>query len=73
MKYTLYIGNNCHQCAEVVKYMEDNMLEFKKINVDESDSEPPIPIFAFPALFEEKELIGYGTDIIHYFQKVNKQ
>ena len=68
--YTLFVGDNCHQCAEVVSYMEINNIDFKKVNVDHSDERPPLQVFAFPVLFEEKTLIAYGTDIKQYLKKI---
>jgi len=69
MRYTLFIGEDCHQCAEVVDYIEKNDINCRKVNVDFSDEEAPVQIFAFPALFEDNELIGYGSDIINYLNK----
>lgn len=68
--YTLYIAENCHQCAEVVHYLNETNVTYSKINVDTSEEgKPPIQIFAFPALFKDGELIGYGTDIKTHFIK----
>jgi len=69
MRYTLYVGENCHQCADVLEFMESEQIEFEKINVDHTDKKPPIPLFAFPALFENEELMCYGSDIINYLKK----
>lgn len=66
MSYILYTGNNCHDCAEVVKTMELAGLSFKAINVDESVEQPPVFTFVFPALFENGELKAYGRDVMRY-------
>lgn len=67
--YLLYTANNCHQCASVIKFMEDNDFKFTQINVDEEEKMPPIIIYAFPALFKDEELLAYGNDIKNYLQK----
>ena len=72
MSYTLYVAENCHQCGEVMAYMDRKEVSFRKVNVDLTEERPPIQIFAFPALFEENELLGYGTDIISYFMKKSR-
>lgn len=69
MSYTLFVAENCHQCAEIIKYLDNKSLDCRKVNVDKDDEKPPVIIFAFPALFENDELIGYGSDIINYFDK----
>lgn len=69
MKYTLFTGDNCHQCAHIITYLEKREIQFRLINVDHSEEPPPIKIYAFPALFEGDELIGYGTDIKEYLSK----
>lgn len=69
MAYTLYIGENCHQCDDVVSFLENEKIEFRKVNVDLSNEKPPIKLFAFPALFKDGILIKYGSDIMNYFKK----
>ncbi len=69
MSYTLYIGENCHQCGDVISFLERKGIDFQKINVDKGGEMPPVRIFAFPALFEGEELISYGSDIKSYFIK----
>lgn len=69
MKYTLYIGENCHQCARVIAYINEKEISCKVINVDLEEASPPIPIFAFPALFEDENLLRYGSDIITFLDE----
>lgn len=69
MRYTLYTGDNCHQCTHVIQYLEKHQIEFELINLDHSDVKPPVQLYAFPALFEENDLVGYGTDIKEYIKK----
>jgi len=72
MTYTLYIAENCHQCAEVVNFMNDKKVNYNSINVDLTDKKPPIDIYAFPALFSEETLLCYGTDIMCFVTKAVK-
>jgi len=67
--YTLFTAENCTQCAQVELFLIENKIAFRKVNVDQSAESPPIQIFAFPALFAEAELLGYGSDIIEYAKK----
>ena len=69
MKYVLYVGENCHQCKEVSDFLEKHKISFRKVNVDLEEEQPPIRLFAFPALFEGGELLKYGTDIIEFVQQ----
>jgi len=69
MSYTLFVGENCHQCSEVASYLKEVQIEVEKVNIDQSTQEPPVNVFAFPVLFKGKELIAYGSDIIDYFKK----
>ncbi|MEQ8624074.1 MAG: hypothetical protein RJQ00_04440 [Vicingaceae bacterium] len=72
MTYTLYIAENCHQCAEVVNFMNDNKISYNSINVDLTNQQPPFKLFAFPALFNDETLLCYGTDIKSFLsEKVN--
>ena len=69
MQYTLYIGKNCHQCQDVVEFMNINRIDYRKVHVHKSGENPPIEIYIFPALFVEDQLMAYGTDIVKYFEK----
>jgi hypothetical protein len=64
MKYRLYVANNCHECEEVEAAVNDMPVEVEIINVDESEEEPPIPTFTYPALFKGEILLAYGSDIL---------
>ncbi len=65
MKITLYTGNNCHQCKEVIDFLNDKKINFQEINIDENKNKPPIPLFVFPALFINDQLKAYGVDIVN--------
>lgn len=67
--YTLFTADNCTQCAQVETYLSKNNIAFRIVNVDQSEERPPVQIFAFPALFEGGDLLGYGTDINNYIKK----
>lgn len=69
MIYTLYVAENCHQCQEVVDGLKEMNIELQINNVDTGDSQPPIDVFAFPALFKDDILLRYGSDILTYYQK----
>ena len=68
--FILYYRNLCHDCDKVKKFMENHKISFNYVDCEEKNASPPIPIIATPALFKEDELIAYGTDIIHYLEKV---
>lgn len=68
-QFNLYYRKLCHDCDIVKAFMEGENISFSYIDCEEKGAEPPIPIFATPALFKENELIAYGTDIIQYFEK----
>ena len=69
MIYTLYVAENCHQCQEVVDGLKEMNIELQINNVDTGDPQPPIDVFAFPALFKDDILLRYGSDILTYYQK----
>lgn len=64
MDYTLYTGNNCHQCKQVIDFLNSKNVSYEEINIDEEDKKPPVELFIFPALFKHNDLIAYGVDII---------
>lgn len=69
MNYTIFIGDDCHECDEVVEYMKDNQPEVPIYNLDHDDKEPPIKVYVRPTLFNGSELVCYGSDIIRYFEQ----
>ncbi len=69
MKYRLFIGENCHQCQDVINALDSMGIDVEIINVDLSNQKPPIKVFAYPALFQENNLLRYGSDIIHFLKK----
>lgn len=69
MSYTLYLGNNCHDCDRVLKRMKGSTMEFQYFNVDEGEEEPPIYMHIFPCLFEDGELLAFGNDIVEHLEK----
>jgi len=68
-EYILYYRELCHDCEKVRSYMENEKLDFDYLDCEKKELEPPIPIFATPALFKGDELLAYGTDVIEYFEK----
>ncbi len=64
MKYTLYVGEDCHDCDHVEKALRKRQ-DIEVINVDtDQKDQPPSPIFIRPALFEGQDLKAYGVDIL---------
>lgn len=69
MSYTTYIGNDCHECDEVVDFIKNNNIETRIVNIDQEDETPPQKIYIRPALFKGNDIVAYGSDIIRYFQQ----
>lgn len=69
MNYALYIAENCHECAEVLKAVEEHGFDVSIFNVDKENVKTPIPVFAFPALFHDVVLLRYGSDIIKFLSE----
>jgi glutaredoxin len=67
-RYTLYISNDCIQCAHVKDYLERKGIECLVINVDDEGDTPPEPVFIYPVLFMNDGLLAYGMDIVEHFQ-----
>ena len=63
MSLTLYVADNCHQCAQVSEWVKANS-SVTILNVDKGEGNPPFPVFIFPALFENDGLKAYGEDIV---------
>lgn len=68
MSYTVFIGDDCHECDEVVEYMKANKPNVPIYNLDRDDKKPPLNIYVRPTLFKDEEVIAYGSDIIKYFK-----
>ena len=68
MKYQLFIGEDCHQCQEVIDEIKEQEIEVDIINIDQSQERPPINVFAYPVLFQGQVLLRYGSDIITYLK-----
>lgn len=69
MSYTVYIGDDCHECDEVVEYIKANQPDIPIYNLDHDDKVPPQKIYVRPTLFKGNDVIAYGGDIIRYFKK----
>ncbi|MGB0390348.1 MAG: hypothetical protein ACPGD5_02190 [Salibacteraceae bacterium] len=68
MKYTLYVGENCHDCKKVCKTIVEQRLDIPVKNLDKGDA-PPFDLFILPAIVNEKgDLKAYGTDIIAFIK-----
>ena len=65
----LFVRENCHDCDKVYTYLKKNKITYERIYLDHEDEEnPPFPIYAAPALVIDNNLIGYGIDIIAFFE-----
>ncbi len=69
MSYTLYIGDDCHECDEVVDFIKANGTEIRVVNIDQENETPPVKVYIRPSLFKDGDLVAYGSDIIGYFKK----
>ena len=69
MSFTLYIGEDCHDCQLVVDFIRKNNLEVTIENLDKDHVPPPVDIYIRPALFHNGELVGYGVDSVAYLKK----
>jgi len=67
-RYTLYLANNCHQCSEVLDYVQRKKIDCLVINVDDEGDSTPVKVFIYPVLFQNDKLLAYGYDIIEHFQ-----
>lgn len=63
-EYTLYVAENCHDCAALLEQLKGAKQTFHLVNVDQQKENPPVSIFAFPALFKNDTLVAYGMDIL---------
>jgi glutaredoxin len=70
---TLYIAEDCHQCAKVTDWINEHSREIVIENVDKGGGQPPITTFIYPALFENDGLMAYGEDIIQYLKDVQER
>lgn len=68
MSYIVYIGDDCHECDEVVDYLKANRPDIPIYNLDHDAKKPPLKIYVRPSLFKDGELVSYGSDIIRYFE-----
>ena len=69
MSYTIFTGEDCHECAEVTAFIREQNLEIRIVNLDKDSEKPPFRLFVRPSLFKNEKLIAYGSDIIRYFSK----
>ena len=67
-EYTIFIGDNCHECAEVQRELKKLDIEVDIFNIDHDSKRPPIQTFAYPAIFKGNILLAYGSDIISYLK-----
>ena len=71
MRYTIYINDHCIGCDKVLKFLEEENIDCKVINIEKDSIGPPVDLLVFPALFLGKRLVAYGEDIIDRFKLDN--
>ena len=72
-KYTLFIGNDCHDCHIVQEFIATHSLDVEIIDADEADLQLPFDIFVRPALLRNDTVVAYGLDVVdHLKDKVMK-
>jgi len=70
MTYRVYIGTGCHDCDKVLNWLQEKNITVEVHDLDkDANANPPIDVFARPALFEDDSLKAYGMDIIDFFKK----
>jgi len=67
-RYTLYVSNDCSQCENVLDYIKRKNIDCLVINIDDEGDSTPEPVFIYPVLFLNDDLLAYGLDIIEHFQ-----
>ncbi len=72
-KYTLYIGDDCHDCHIVQDFIATHSLDVEIIDADQAEDKPAFDIFVRPALMRSDTLVAYGLDVVdHLKDKVMK-
>lgn len=68
MNYTLYVGENCHDCKKVCKTIVEMQLDIEVKNIDKGEK-PPMDLFILPALVNQNgDLKAYGVDIVDFIK-----
>lgn len=68
LSYTLFIGDNCLGCKQILSKLKKLNININVININSENPKLPFPIIIVPALVKDDKLIGYGADIITYFK-----
>lgn len=66
--YTLFIGNNCSGCKQILEKLNQLDVDVKIINIYEETPNLPFALMIVPALVKNNRLIGYGIDIVKYLK-----
>lgn len=67
-KYTLYIGDDCHDCHIVQEFIATHSLDVKIIDADQAEVKPVFDIFVRPALMRSDTLVAYGLDVVDHLK-----
>lgn len=66
--YTLFIGNNCSGCKQILDKLKKLDVNVVIINIYEEKLNLPFTLMIVPALVKNDRLIGYGIDIVKYLK-----
>ncbi|PKP46672.1 MAG: hypothetical protein CVT95_06695 [Bacteroidetes bacterium HGW-Bacteroidetes-12] len=66
--YTLFIGNNCSGCKQILDKLNKLDINVEIINIYEEKPNLPFALMIVPALVKNNRLIGYGIDIVKYLK-----
>jgi len=68
--YTIYVGEKCSDCQDVLNFIKLKELNVETRNIDNSDDEVPTHIFVIPALVSGEKILAYGQqDIIKILER----
>jgi len=66
--YTLFIGNNCLGCKQILDKLNKLNINITVINIHNEKPNLPFSILIVPALIKNDRLIAYGIDIVKYLK-----
>ena len=69
MTWTLFVREDCHDCAPVRAWMDERGIAYNVRDIDDPVHRPGRRLFIAPALCRGTELLAYGVDIITYLEQ----
>ena len=71
--FTIFIGENCHDCQKVLNGILKNGWNITVVNIDKDGVQLPLDLFVLPALVHNSgDLKAYGVDILEYLTKIKQ-